>query len=132
MAFPLEIKSVYNFSTLAPSVLGIEIKNATILGIFDYNIASNYISPEAKHAVIYPLLPPGTVNDPKKFTYFLFRSESGTNEVYAIEWVNIATIFKIVSQTITITVTNAQNGDAVNIRDSLIQLGFRSFDVKVS
>jgi len=132
MAFPLDIKSIYNFSTLASSVLGTDIKNATILGIFDYNVASNYISPEAKHAVIYPFLPPGTVNDPKRFTYFLFRSESGTLEVFAIEWINVATIVKVVTQTITITVTNAQNGDATNIRDSLLQLGFKTFNVNVS
>lgn len=130
MAIPFELNSVYNFNTYAPSILGNEIKNAVILGVFDYSIASQFTSPDTKHVQIFPFLPVGTIDDPKKYTYILFKSESGTKEIFALQWIDLATVVKKTSLTITITVTGAQSGDEQTIRDSLILLNFKTFNIK--
>ena len=130
MTFPFELNSVYNFSTYAPSILSNDIKNALVLGIFDYTVASQFVSPSTKHATIFPYLPVGTIDDPTKYTYILFKSEAGTKEIFALEWINQSTITKKSSLTITVTVTGAQNGDEQIIRDSLILLNFKTFNIK--
>ena len=130
MAIPFELNATYNFNTYAPSILGSEIKNALILGVFDYSVASQFASPDTKHVQIFPFLPVGTIDDPKKYTYILFKSESGTKEVFALQWIDQATITKKTALTITIMVTGAQSGDERIIRDSLILLNFKTFSIK--
>lgn len=132
MIFPFELNAVYNFSTYAPSLLSNDIKNAVILGVFDYTTASLFSSPDSKHAAIYPYLPEGTPNDPKKYTYIYFKSESGSKEIFALEWINKATIVKKNTLTINITITDAQSGDELAIRDSLILLNFKSFNISLT
>lgn len=131
MSFPFELNAAYNFSTYAPSILSNEIKNAVILGVLDYTTASQFFSPDTKHAAIFPYLPPGTIDDPKKYTYVLFKSESDTREIYALEWIIQTTIVKKTSLTINITITGAQNGDEQIIRDSLILLNFKTFNISL-
>jgi len=132
MPSTFELGTTYNFNTLAPAILGSNVKNATVLGIIDYTTASNYITPETRHVDVYPYLPTGTVNDPKKYTYILFKSESNVKFVLGLPWIDLATVVQVVSLTINVTVNNASTGDANRIRDSLILLGFNSFTVTIA
>ena len=82
------IGNVYTFGTRAPSLLGALFENVTILGIVDYNIATTFRNVDLDHKRIYPLLPNGTVYNPKKFTYILVKAESGQTTVLAYEWID--------------------------------------------
>lgn len=130
--FAFELDSVYNFNTRAPAILGADFKKATILGILNYKLASNYINPETSHANIFPYLPEGTPKDPKSYTYILIRTESGENTVLAMPWIDETSITLVVNKTLVITVNDITNNDATRIRDNLLMMGFTSFNIAVN
>lgn len=127
-----ELLKTYNFNTYAPAILGATFQSATVLGIFDYTTATRYISPETKNFNVYPYLPVGTTDDPKKYTYILLKGRSGELTVLAKEWIDQTTIVLVTSATITVTVTEASIEDATRIRDSLILLGLTKINIVVT
>ena len=128
---PFELNCKYNFNTLAPAILGADFKRATVLAIINYTIAATMININTNHVNIYPYLPVGTVNDPKSYQYIVIKTESGENTVLALPWINLSTVSKILSQDITITVSNVVNDDTIKIRDALIMLGFTEFNIAI-
>lgn len=126
------IGNVYTFGTRAPALLGALFERVTILGIVDYNIATTFRNVDLDHKRIYPLLPSGTVNNPKKFTYLLVKTESGEPTVLAYEWIDDATIEPVDSVTLTVTIPGVNNSDATKVRDALSLLGFSQFTISAS
>lgn len=126
------IGNVYTFGTRAPSLLGALFENVTILGIVDYNIATTFRNVDLDHKRIYPLLPNGTVDNPKKFTYILVKAESGQTTVLAYEWIDDSTIELVDSVTLTVTIPNVNSADAAKVRDALSLLGFLQFTITAS
>ena len=130
--YHFEIDKIYTFNTRAPALLGAEVTRATLKGIIDYSVAVTFINVDLQHRKIYPALPQGTVNDPKKFTYLLFKTESGELNVYAYEWIDDATIEPVDSVTLTVTIPGVNNSDATKVRDALSLLGFSQFTISAS
>lgn len=126
-----ELNNTYTFNTLAPAILGSIIKNATILGILDYTTASNYITPETMHVNIYPYLPVGVPSNPKKYTYILFRGESGNKIVLALQWIDISSITLVEFQTLKITIEETVSNDVEKIRETLLLNGFTKFSIDI-
>lgn len=126
-----ELHKTYNFSTRAPAILGAAFKEALVLGILDYTTALNYISPETSNINIFPYLPPGTPSDPKKYTYILFKGQSGNKTVLALEWIDESTVVVVTQVTISITVFEASVDDVSHIRDSLTLLNLSKFVIEV-
>lgn len=130
--YPFNLKSVYSFNTLAPSVLGASFKNAKVLGIIDYDIAATIINVELMHRSIYPLLPQGTPDRPHSYTYLLLLTESNVKTVVAYEWIDPASIELVESVNIVVTIPNVKASDANVIRDSLTLCGFTGFTIKTT
>lgn len=130
--YPFKLKSAYSFNTLAPSVLGASIKNAKVLGIIDYDIATTLINVELMQRSIYPLLPQGTVDSPASYTFLLLLTESGVKTAIAYEWIDPASIELVESVTITVSIPNVKVSDANVIRDALTLSGFTGFSIKTS
>ncbi len=126
------LKNIYDFNTLAPSVLGATFRNAKVLGIVDYDIASSFINVELMQRSIYPLLPAGTPDTPKQYSFLLLQTESGEKTVVAYEWIDPASIRLVDSVTITVTLPNVKSSDSVLIRDSLALVGFTGFNIQVN
>lgn len=127
--YNFNIDKVYTFSTRAPALLGAQVIRATLKGIIDYSVAVTFINVDLQHRKIYPALPPGTVNDPKKFTYLLFKTESGELTVFAYEWIDDTSIEVVDSTTLTVTLPGVSNSDANKIRDALNLIGFTNFTI---
>lgn len=128
---PFELDGVYSFDTLAPAILGANFKRVTVLAILNYTVAAGYINIESNHVNIYPYLPIGTVKDPKSYQYLLIKTLTGENTVLALPWINLDTVTKITTQTISVTLNNVNTGDSVKIRDSLIMMGYTDFSITV-
>ena len=131
MSVSFEIHKLYNFSTRAPSILGANFKSVKVLGIIDYNLASKYINPETQHVNIYPYLPTGTVDDPKKYTYVLIQTQSGDVTVLAMPWIDEASIALVESRNLIITVRDVDTGDDTVIRDNLLLMGFSDITIEI-
>lgn len=127
--YHFEIDKVYTFNTRAPALLGAQVTRATLKGIIDYSVAVTFINVDLHHRKIYPALPQGTVNDPKKFTYLLFKTESGELTVFAYEWIDDTSIEVVDSTTLTVTLPGVSNSDANKIRDALNLIGFTNFTI---
>jgi hypothetical protein len=127
--YNFEIDKVYTFNTRAPALLGAQVTRATLKGIIDYSVAITFLNVDLQHRKVYPALPSGTVNDPKKFTYLLFRTESGELTVFAYEWIDDTSIEVVDSTTLTVTLPGVSNSDANKVRDALNLIGFTNFTI---
>ena len=130
--YNFSIDKVYTFNTRAPALLGAQVTRATLKGIVDYSVAVTFINVDLQHRKIYPALPPGTVNDPKKYNYLLFKTESGEMNVFAYEWIDDTSIDVVDSTTLTITLPGVSTSDANKVRDALTLIGFTNFTITAS
>jgi hypothetical protein len=122
---PYKLKSSYSFNTHAPAILGASVRNATLIAILDYDVATSFITPNTSHANVFPHLPSGTPNNPQKYTYLLFQTENGNRIVYANVWIDEATIKEKTTSTLTVVIENAVGGDETKIRDLLALSGYK-------
>lgn len=123
------IGKVYNFNTKAPSLLGISIKNAKLIGIFDYNTALTHDNILLKYRQIYPLLPAGTPNSPETCIYYHFKSESGEKIVLADQWIEESTIEVVEHINFKVTFNQASLQDISRVRDALNALGYTNYTI---
>lgn len=131
MAESFSVGNTYSFNTLAPSLLGATFVNAKVIGIIGYDLAVTFTNVDLKQRAIYPLLPQGTVSDPKKYNYILFQTQSNINVVLALEWIDQNTIESVDLSTLEITVPNVSYSDSNKIREMLSLLGFSNFTIQV-
>ncbi len=126
----LALSKVFTFNTLAPAILGTEIKNAKLMGIMDYSMALTYDTIDLKFRQIYPNLPLGTPDDATVCTYYRFQSESGEKIILADQWIDMTTLQLIEHVNLQVTFTNASLSDIPKIRDSLNALGLMNYVIK--
>lgn len=130
--YNFEIGGVYSFNTIAPTLLGSDYRNVKVLGIIDYNIASQYINPHVRHADLYPYMATGIPDDPTQYNYLMVRLGSGGRTVLAIPWIDISSIEQVTITNITVTFTNAKNSDVERIRELLELNGFTNFTISAT
>lgn len=126
----MNISEVYTFNTNAPALLGVEIKNAKLISILDYDTATIFEDVTTKYRQIYPLLPNGTPDDPRSCLYYRFKSESGEFIILADQWINSDSVEAIESVILQVTITDTVVEDIKRIRDALNILGLKSFEIK--
>lgn len=126
----LEIGKTYTFATTAPGILGTEIKNALLESILSFNVATKYDNIVLKYRQIYPQLPQGTPNTPESCIYFLFKTESGEEVVFADQWINESTIEVIEHINFQVLFTSAAIQDMTRVRDAMNALGYTNFQIK--
>lgn len=130
MTTPLQLNKIYTFNTLAPAILGAQIKNAKLLGIVDYSTALNYDNVDLRFRQIYPVLPANTPNQPTLCTYYRFQSESGEKIILADQWIDMNTVTVVEHVNLQVTFSNAKLEDVTTMRDALNALGFTNFEIK--
>lgn len=117
----------YDFSVHANSTLGASYKNVRLISILDYQTALRFSNIPLQHRHIYPYLPEGTVQDPTKYTYYLFRNSTGKETVIADVWIIDTTIVQTAGVDQTLVLRNVTSGQVAIVRDQLRLLGI-SFD----
>lgn len=127
------IGSVYSFDTYAQQLLSTNFKNVTILAIMDCDTATaSGADTVSLHANIYPYLPPGTINDRRKYNYVKVKTTTGQVTFLGIPWINEATVVLVESKTITVTIPNVNVNDVSKIRNALSVNGFNNFQIDIS
>lgn len=130
MADTLQLNKIFTFNTLAPAILGAQIKNAKLIGIVDYTTANNYMNVDVQFRAVYPALPANTPNRPEMCTYYRFRSESGEPIILADQWIDTNTVTLVEHVNLQVNIANASLSDVSTIRDALNALGIASFEIK--
>lgn len=126
----LTLNKVHTFNTLAPAILGAQIKNVKLIGIMDYDTAVTYDTVDLKFRQVYPNLPNGTPDNPKACIFYRFISESGEKIVLADQWIDMSTVEIITHINFTVDFTLADIADISRVRDALNALGYRNYVIK--
>jgi hypothetical protein len=128
-----KIRSVYNFDTLAPSILGSTYKGVTVLGQIDATLAATMEDVPAVHAQVFSFLQgSGTPNNYKAYDYILIQTASGQKRVLGIPWIDANSIVEVTSRTIVATITNVTATDLPRIQAALVQNGFNNVTLAIS
>ncbi len=123
----LTINKHYNFSVYANSILGTAYKNTKLVSILDYTTALKFGNIELLHRQIYPYLPPNTLADHTKYTYYLFQY-NGKTIVIADVWILQNSIEETEGLNYTLKLNNITSTQLTIIRDQLRLLGI-AFDI---
>jgi hypothetical protein len=123
----LEINKHYNFSVYANAVLGTVYKNTKLVSILDYTTALKFANIELLNRQVYPYLPPGTLKDHTKYTYFLFQYKDKTI-VLADVWILDNSVEETSGLNYTLKLNNITSTQLAIIRDQMRLLGI-DFDI---
>lgn len=123
----LTINKHYNFSVYANSILGTAYKNTKLISILDYTTALKFGNIELLHRQIYPYLPPNTLADHTKYTYYLFQY-NGKTIVISDVWILQNSIEETEGLNYTLKLNNITSTQLTIIRDQLRLLGI-AFDI---
>ena len=118
----LSINNYYNFAVYANTVIGTSFNSAKLISIMDYYTAIKFSNIELTQKQVSPYLPPGTLTDNKKYTYYLFTTNNST-VVVADAWIIPNSVVQSESNTYTLTLNNVSSIQLNIIRDQLRLLG---------
>ena len=126
MAF--EINKVYNFQTLAPTVLGNTYKGMKVKGIITADEAVKRRDIHTLHAALLPVISnlPLNVND---CTYLLLTSIDGSEIVLATEYIETVSIELVTTVNIRLEVFDATTGDIATLTEGMRTLGHNNVKV---
>ena len=119
----------YTFNTTAPAVLGTQVVNAELIEICTYDRAIKIENIILKWRQIYPVLPPGTPNNPALFVYYFFKGESGEEILLAEPWIDANTIQEISATNIQITIPDIGLDQITAVRNALNALGITGYTI---
>lgn len=130
MSLPFSMRKVYNFTTVAPSLLGSPIRKATLVGILSYDEAVKNYDITTLYRNILPVLPTGTPNNAKSTTYYKFKTEASGDIVLAEEWIEAGSIEEVGSISFTVRIRNADLDKITAVRNALIAVGVHDFNIE--
>jgi len=128
MAFAFDINKKYNFTTLAPAVLGGNHTLMKVLSIMTAEQAIKYRDIYTMHAQLAPFIVglPLKANDA---TYILFETVDKVKTLLAIEWLNASSIAEVTSVNARVDLRNIDSGELSLIRNYFLELGYTDFDI---
>jgi hypothetical protein len=128
MNYPLEIGSTYNLNLLSPAILGSGYKNATVMGILDFDSAMIVQDVVPIHAAVYSSLPTGTPVNAKDLLYIKIKTSTNEVRVIAMDWLSSAPT-KVTSVNATVVLKDVDLSKLPLLRAALQQNGFVNFDI---
>lgn len=118
------INHYYNFSLHTNPVLGTAFRNCLLVSIMSYQTALTYENIDGLQSQMKGYLPPGTLLDHTKYTYYLFKYR-GENLVIADKWIMPESIETAEGLDYTIRIQDATSRQIDLVRDQLSLLGIR-------
>lgn len=123
----MELNQSYDFSTLAPTLLGANFSNVKVIGIMTAEEAIKYRDIHTLHQEVIGIVPalPG-VEDLK----YVLLDVDGRKILLAYEYIDSYSITKVNTVNLGITVYQAKDSDIVILRNALLELGYGNIDIK--
>lgn len=125
-----EIKKTYNFSTLAPTLLGSDYTNLKVKAILTSEAAVKYSDIVSTHQTVKSIIKnlPDNVSD---LTYILFENSDKTTLILPVEYIEADSIVEVSSINIRIDIPNVTVDDVNIIKTRLKELGYLDFKVSL-
>lgn len=123
-----ELKKVYNFQTLAPTIIGNEHTNMKVKAILTSDNALKFRDIATLHQTVKNIISglPESITD---LTYVLFETVDKENVVLALEYINTDSITEVTSVNIRINIMRCTTEDISMLRLRLQELGYTNFTI---
>ena len=123
------IGKTYNFTTLAPDVLGGEYRAMKVISMMTATEAVKYRDIYTLHSSLIDHIPnlPTDAND---CVFVLFENQDKIKIVLALEYIDINSIELVETTNIEIKLFNTNTDDLAIIRSRLLELGYTNFTIK--
>lgn len=126
-----QIKKVYNFSTLAPGILPLNYKNATMVAELSYEVALSTMGMTvARYRQILPALPNGTPDTPELARYYMFKTQTGETEILCEQWINLSSVTEVSAVNFSVVFEQANITDVEAVRSLLTAAGYSNFVIR--
>ncbi len=126
-----QIKKVYNFSTLAPGILPLNYKNATMVAELSYEVALSMMGMTvARCRQILPALPNGTPDTPELARYYMFKTQTGETEILCEQWINLSSVTEVSAVNFSVVFEQANITDVEAVRSLLTAAGYSNFVIR--
>lgn len=126
----LKTRRKYSFRTLAPAVLGVEVKNATLTMIVDYDEAIRRDTVDLRFKTIYRVLDPKPINDPRVHDYYVFKTEQGSELVLCSVWIDEASIVEVTVENFRAVFNNTDAETMTRVEAAIKSLGVKDFSIE--
>jgi len=123
-----QINKVYNFNTLAPTILGSNYSNMKVLSMLNAKEALKYEDIYTLHNNLLPAIL-GLPQDVNDCVFLLLETIDGTKKVYAIEYIDPFSIVEVVTTNIRLELFNTNLEDLNIIRARMLELGYNDFNL---
>jgi len=120
------IAQSYNFTTLAPSLLGGDYTNMKVTGIITYVEAVKRSDVTTKHITVKQLIP-GLPATPNNLIFIVFTDASGNELVLAQDYIDPVTIVIVTTVNILVEVFDVASSMEPILRQRLKELGIINF-----
>lgn len=124
----MNINKTYNFTTLAPAILGSEFQLMKVKAILTATEAVKYRDILTLHNTLTPVIIglPVSIND---CTYYLFENSEKELVLLAFEYIDYNSILEVESTNIRIEIFNTTTDDVSIIRNRLLELGYKTLKI---
>jgi len=124
----MNINKTYNFTTLAPAILGSEFQLMKVKAILTATEAVKYRDILTLHNTLTPVITglPVSIND---CTYYLFENSEKELVLLALEYIDYNSILEVESTNIRIEIFNTTSDDVSIIRNRLLELGYNTLKI---
>ncbi len=127
----VSIRDVVSFSLYDNTTIGTVFSRVRIIGVVDYDTASNAIDPVALHEDIITNLPEGSIDDPTAYSYLKVQMENGNKTFIGMPWINMSTLERVGSSKLQLTIDEVNSDDVPRILAALTSNGFTVSDTKI-
>lgn len=124
----MRLQRSYNFTTLAPSVLGGNYKNMKVKALLTDREAVKYRDIMSLHRTLKPLIT-ALPSNPQDCTYVLLENINKENILLALEYIDMYSIEEVVSTNINVLIRGTTDMDVSIIRTRLIELGYSDLTI---
>lgn len=120
----LKINNTYSFQLYGTPTLPKSLKNARLEMMMGAADAAKLADIYSMHVASSASLPPGTPQDVSTFSFYKFRSETNAEIIVADAWIDMATVVKVSTGVLTITLNGVTASDRGIILDAINARGY--------
>jgi len=126
----LEINKTYTFDTIAPTILGSNLRNLKVIAITTSTEAVKYDDIYTRNAQIRSIVT-NNLPDVNAMVFAVFTNPVGDKIVLSTDWIVTNSITEVTSTDIKLTVRGIRNIDVQTISNVLHELGFVNLDIEI-
>jgi hypothetical protein len=121
--------STVRFNTLAPSILGANRNNVTVMAVLDMDTAALLSDVRSKHVQIRNYIQ-SLPQSAGAYNYVKLRYGNGDTEILGVPWIDSSSIEVITSRQLSVLIRDVSETTEQLVRQALLQNGISNFTIE--